>query len=75
MLDSAIRGKKRHYPQALPKECKYKLTRNKVKNLINDDWNSSSSDESDIEFDNGLTMDLTMMELMINLLKVKTVFS
>ena len=37
MLDSAIRGKKRHYPQALPKECKYKLTRNKVKNLINDD--------------------------------------
>ena len=75
MLDSVIRAKKSYYLQALLKECKYKLTRNKVKNLINDDWNSSSSDESDTEFDNGLTMDLTMMDLMIKLLKVTTVFS
>ena len=37
MLDSVIRAKKSYYLQALLKECKYKLTRNKVKNLINDD--------------------------------------
>ena len=35
MLDSAIRRNKRYYPQALLEERKYKLTRNKVENLVN----------------------------------------
>ena len=33
-------------------ECKYKITRNKMENLINDDLDSKSSGESDSEFDN-----------------------
>ena len=33
-------------------ECKYKITRNKVENFINDDLDSKPSDESDSEFDN-----------------------
>ena len=52
MLDSVIRANKRYYLRALVEECKYKITRNKVENLINDDLDSSSSDESDSEFDN-----------------------
>ena len=52
MLDSAIRANKRYYLQPLVEERKYKITRNKVENLINDDLDSSSSDESDSEFDN-----------------------
>ena len=41
MLDSVIRANKRYYSQALLKECKAAITRNKVGNLINDDLNSS----------------------------------
>ena len=49
MLDSVIRADKKYYPQKLLEECKYKVTRNKVENLINDDLDSSSSHN---EFDN-----------------------
>ena len=34
-------------------ECKYVIRKNKMENLINDDLDLSSSDESDDEFDNG----------------------
>ena len=37
MLNSFIRINKKYYPQALLEECKYENTKNKSKNLINDD--------------------------------------
>ena len=46
MLDSFIRANKK-YPQTLLEECKYEIKKNKMENLINDDLDSSSSDESD----------------------------
>ena len=42
-----------YYPQALLEECKYKIKTNKTENLINDNLDLSSSDESDSQFDNG----------------------
>ena len=53
MLDPVIRANKRYYPQKLLEECKCKINRNKVKNLINDDFDLSSSQELDSEFENG----------------------
>ena len=57
MLDSVIRVNKKYYPQTLLEECKYKIKKNKMENLINDDLDLSSSDnesnnESDNESDN-----------------------
>ena len=52
MLDSVIRVNKKYYPQTLLEECIYVLRQNKMENLINDDLNLSSSDESDNESDN-----------------------
>ena len=53
MLDSAIRVNKENYLHTLSKECKYKIKKNKVKNFIYDNLESSSSDnESDNESDN-----------------------
>ena len=52
MLDYLITANKRYYHQTLLEECKYKMTSSKVENLVNDDLGSSSSDESDSEFDN-----------------------
>ena len=49
MLDSVIRVNKKYYPQTLLEECKYVLRKNKMANLINDDLDLSSSDESDNE--------------------------
>ena len=46
MLDSVIRVNKKYYSQTLLEECKYETKKNKMENLINDDFNSSSSDES-----------------------------
>ena len=51
-LDSAIRANKKYYPQTLLEECKYVIRKNKMENLINDDVDLSSSDESDNESDN-----------------------
>ena len=51
-LDSVVRANKKYYPQALLEECKYEIRKNKKHNLINDDLEQSSSDESDNEFDN-----------------------
>ena len=48
-LDSVIKMGKKHYPQTLLEECKYKPTNKKVEDLITDDFDSSS--ESDSESD------------------------
>ena len=47
MLDSVIKAKKKYYPQTLFEECKYELKKIKMENLIDDDLEKSSSDESD----------------------------
>ena len=46
MLDSVIRVNKKYYPQTLLEECKYEIKKTKMENLINDDLEKSSSDES-----------------------------
>ena len=45
-----------------------------MENLINDDLDPSSSDEFDMNLTMNLIKNLTMMNLMINLWKVKTAF-
>ena len=52
VIDSVIRVNERYYPQALLEECKYVIRKNKMENLINDDLDLSSSDESDNQSDN-----------------------
>ena len=52
MLYSVIRANKKYYPQTLLEECKYVIKKNKMENLINDDLDLGSSDESDNESDN-----------------------
>ena len=52
MLDSAIRLNKKYYPQTLLEKCKYIIRKNKMENLINNDLNLISPDESDNESDN-----------------------
>ena len=52
MLDSVITANKKYYPQILLEECKYEITKSKMENLINNDFDPISSDESDNEFDN-----------------------
>ena len=53
ILDSIIRANNKHYPQIVLEECKYEIRNNKMDNLINDDLDPSSSDESGRESDNG----------------------
>ena len=50
VLESVI--SKKYYPQILLEECKYVIRKNKMENVINDDLNLSSFDESDNESDN-----------------------
>ena len=52
MLDSVIKAKKKNYPQTLLEECKYEQEKIKMENLIDDDLDKVSSDESDSECDN-----------------------
>ena len=52
MFDSVIRVNKKYYPQALLEECKYEIKKTNMENLINDDLESSSYNESDSEFAN-----------------------
>ena len=52
VLDSVIKAKKKYYPQTLLEECKYEQEKIKMENLIDDDLEKSSSDESDSESDN-----------------------
>ena len=53
MLDSVIRANKKYHPQTLLEEYKHKydIKKNKMENLINHDFDSSSSDESENESD------------------------
>ena len=51
MLDSVIRANKNYHPETFLEECKYEIKKNKMENLINDGFDSSSSDESDSEPD------------------------
>ena len=46
-----IRVNKKYYQQTLLEECIYVIRKNKMENLINDDLDLSSSDESDNESD------------------------
>ena len=69
MLDSVIKAKKKYYPQTLFEECKYELKKIKMENLIDDDLEKSSSDESDND-----SNDEHMMNLTNNLSKAKKVF-
>ena len=52
ILDSVIKAKKKYYPQTLLEECKYEQIKIKIENLIDDDLEKSSSDESDNDEDN-----------------------
>ena len=52
MLDSVVKAKKKYYPQALLEECKYEPKKIKMENLIDDDLEKSSSNDSDDEDDN-----------------------
>ena len=45
MVDSVIKATKKYYPQTLLEECKYEAKKRKMKNLINDKLESSSSDD------------------------------
>ena len=47
LLDSVIKAK--NYPQIFLEECKYKQEKIKLENLIDDDLEKSSPDESDSE--------------------------
>ena len=52
MLNSVIRVNKKYYPQTLLEECNYVIRKNKMENLISDDLDLSSFDESDNQSDN-----------------------
>ena len=52
MLDFVVKLKKKYYPQTLLQECKYGIKKTKMDNLVDDDLEKSSSDESDHEADN-----------------------
>ena len=52
IINNVIRVNKKYNPQTLLEECKYVTRKNKIENLINDDLDLSSSDESDSESDN-----------------------
>ena len=52
MLGSVVKAKKKYYPQTLLEECKHEPKKIKMENLVNDDLEKSSSDESDNEADN-----------------------
>ena len=50
MLESV--QNKKYYPQTLLEDCKDEIKKKKMENLINDDFDSSSADESDNEESN-----------------------
>ena len=52
ILEYVHRMNNKYNPQTFLEECKYEIKKNKVKNFNNDDFDLSSSDESDNESDN-----------------------
>ena len=51
MLDVVIKVNKKYSSQTPLENCNYEIKKNKLENRVNDDFVSSSSDESDSEFD------------------------
>ena len=47
MLDSIVKVGEKYYPQVFLEECKYVKRKYKMVNYINDDIETSSSDEND----------------------------
>ena len=56
MLDSAVKGNKKYYPQTLLQECKYVQGKVKIENLIDNDFEKSESD-SDSNDETGSDID------------------
>ena len=52
ILDSVIKESKKYYPETLLEECKYPQENIKIENLIDDDFEKSESNESDIDSNN-----------------------
>ena len=48
MLDSVIKASKKYYPQTLLEKSKYDAKKTKMENLINDELESSSSDDKSV---------------------------
>ena len=57
VLETVIRVNKKYYLQTLLEKNIHEIKKTKMENLINDDLDSSSSDKSDSEFDNGSNND------------------
>ena len=68
LIVDLVKAKKRYYPQTLLEECKYELIKIKMENLIGDNLELKSSDESDSKSDNDSNdeTDLTMNKIMMN---------
>ena len=49
MLEYVHRMNNKYNPQTFLEKCQYKIKKSKRKNFINDDFDPSSSDESDNE--------------------------
>ena len=52
-LDSVIQMGKKYFPKTLLEECKYKLTKKKIEDLITDDFDSSSETDSESDGESG----------------------
>ena len=51
MLDSVVKVKKKFYPKTLLEQCKYEIKKTEVENLIDDEFEASSSvNETDNDF-------------------------
>ena len=57
MLDSAIKEKKKCYPETLLEECNCEQEKIKMENLIDDDLEKCFSDQSDNDFSDGIKSD------------------
>ena len=53
---------KKYFPQTLLEECKYKLIKEKIKDLITDDFSLSSESKSDDESFNDKSNDKSFNE-------------
>ena len=63
MQDSVVKVSKKYYPQILLKECKYEIKKTTMENLINEDLETSSSDD-ETDWRLNLIMCLTMNNLL-----------
>ena len=71
MLDSVTRVSKKYYPQILPEKFKYEIKTTKLENLINDDLESSlSDDELESDYESGSESN----DQFANKSQIKTVF-